>query len=122
FNENRKPSNQHGGIWCHDAATGDVVWRKELPVGYHDNADGLVSHQGKVFIWWREKGMQVAAFALADGKELWKRAFDYELASPSRDVRGCGVVGDGVLFCSFPGTDKSAGLTVAMSPETGEPL
>jgi outer membrane protein assembly factor BamB len=63
------------GLWCHDARTGEVLWRQPMPhLNYYFNSDGPVAADGKTFVCQadEEKRLIAVAYACADGKEVWR--------------------------------------------------
>ena len=38
------------GLYCHDAATGKLLWHQPMQFKYHFNHDALPVHDGKVFV------------------------------------------------------------------------
>lgn len=69
------------GLWCHDAATGKLLWHRPMALRYHFNHDGLVTHDGKVFVVRLDdqKKPVAAAYALKDGQEVWKLPLEERL-------------------------------------------
>ena len=125
----RERRNRGGGLWCHDAKTGRLIWQKTVPFAYHFNADGLVVQQGKVLVAVNGGGgaVEATAYSLADGKEVWNRRYEDLLAgSPTRPVRICNVAGDGRWYVSAPavqnrrGAEPSGGVTLAVDPGCGD--
>jgi outer membrane protein assembly factor BamB len=64
------------GIWCHDAATGKALWHQPMAFRYHFNPDGLAAFRDKVFAVSQDAAgtVQLVAFALSTGREVWRRA------------------------------------------------
>ncbi|MGH2690676.1 MAG: PQQ-binding-like beta-propeller repeat protein, partial [Actinomycetota bacterium] len=62
------------GLWCHDAATGQVLWHQPMSFKYHFNHDGLAVHEGKVFVERNDDpgGIQAVAYSIETGLEVWR--------------------------------------------------
>ncbi len=119
------------GLWCHDAATGKVLWHQPMAFRYHFNPDGLAVHDGKVFVEQLDKDgdVEAVAFALDTGREVWAALTDLadaEDAKPNPDVkplpkglrlppRFSGVIAGGLWCVSL--SDRG---TVALEPDTGK--
>lgn len=106
------------GLWCHDARTGKVLWQQPMPFRYHYNHDGLVVHDGKVFVEQvvPKKHIQVVAFALDTGKEVWRQNLD-GLDPPKLKLppRFCSVLAGGLWCVSV--SDQG---TLGLDPATGK--
>ncbi|MHC4914759.1 MAG: outer membrane protein assembly factor BamB family protein [Planctomycetota bacterium] len=125
--------NTNAGVWCHDAETGKLLWRRELPLGYHFNTDGVAGHDGKAFVCWNAAGgtLKAAAYALDDGKAVWERQYPgvvpTELPVP---VRHACAVGDGKVFFAIAASQTLSrrkvkgkfGQVIAVDPGSGELL
>jgi outer membrane protein assembly factor BamB len=112
-------SGPHGeGLWCHDAATGKVLWHVPMSSKYHFNHDGLAVHAGKVFVdQIDDKGVvHVAAHAIDTGREVWRRPLD-ELPPKKLRLppRFAGVIAAGLWCVSV--SDQG---TLALDPATGK--
>jgi outer membrane protein assembly factor BamB len=125
----RGQENEGGGLWCHDAKTGKLVWRKPVRFAYHYNPDGLLVHQCKVLVAVSGPGgaVEATAYSLADGEEIWRRLYEGLLpVKTTRPVRICGVAGDGRWYFSIPaqqsrkGAKPTGGLTLAVDPGRGD--
>jgi len=106
------------GLWCHDARTGKVLWHQPMTFKYHFNHDGLVVHDGKVFVEQivPKKSIQAVAFALDTGKEVWRQ-----------DLEGLGVPGlklpprfSGVMAGGLWCVSVSDHGTLGLEPTTGK--
>jgi outer membrane protein assembly factor BamB len=121
------------GLWCHDAATGKLLWHQAMAFRYHFNPDGLAVHRGKVFVAQLDKegNLQAVAYALDTGRDVWRQtvtdlAEPKEPAKPNPDVkqppkgarlppRFSGVIAGGLWCVSL--SDRG---TLALEPETGK--
>lgn len=123
--------NTNRGVWCHEAETGKLLWRKDLPLGYHFNTDGVAADAGKAFVCWNAGGgaLQAAAYALEDGRVVWERK--YEGVVPNDEpvpVRQACAVGDGRVYFAIAASETLSrrkakgrfGATIAVKPESGE--
>lgn len=106
------------GLWCHDARTGKVLWHQPMPFRYHFNHDGLVVHDGKVFVEQivPKQHIQAVAFALDTGKEVWRQNLE-GLGQPGTKLppRFSGVMAGG-LWC----VSVSDLGTLGLDPATGK--
>ena len=132
--DQHRNTNSSGGIWCHVADTGKLLWRKSLLLGYHFNADGLTADDDKCFVCWNGGGgaVEAAAYRLGDGSTVWQRR--YEGLIPTNKVtpiRHASALGDGKLFFSVTDSetlsrkrhiDELFGATIAVDPSSGEPI
>lgn len=66
------------GLYCHDAATGKLLWHKPMAFKYHFNHDGLAVHAGKVIVEEvaNDGKVQFVAYSLDSGEEAWRRTLD----------------------------------------------
>jgi outer membrane protein assembly factor BamB len=105
------------GLWCHDAATGKVLWHRPLSFRYHYNHDGLVVHDGKVFVTHGvPKGpVQAIAFAIDSGEEAWRQNLDLEGKPSKLPPRFSGVMAGGLWCVSI--SDQG---TLGLDPSTGK--
>jgi outer membrane protein assembly factor BamB len=81
------------GLWCHEAATGKTLWHQPMSFRYHFNPDGLCVHEGKVFVIRLdgETGLEAVAYALENGKEVWRKSLS-ELGDPKAPPKTAGNV------------------------------
>ncbi len=108
------------GLWCHDARTGTVLWHQPMTFKYHFNHDGLVVHDGKVFVEQivPKKQIQAVAFALDTGKEVWRQDLpDLDPPGLKLPPRFSGVIAGGVWCVSI--SDRA---TLGLDPVTGKIL
>jgi outer membrane protein assembly factor BamB len=128
------------GLWCHDARTGEVLWRKPTPVlitaGGAPQGDGLVVHEGKVLTAWQDgsNAVETAALELGTGKDVWRVRHEGIIPPTPADaktvaVRVCqGALGDKTWFISAcvnreNGEGKYVGgATLAIDPADGKLL
>jgi len=110
------------GLWCHDARTGEVLWRKPMRIKYHFNHDGLNAFQGTVFMQEMDPAgvIQGAAYRIDDGKEIWRTKLNLGAASSIKGglklpPRFAGAVADDLWCVSV--SDRG---TAAFHPQTGE--
>jgi len=127
-------SNESGGVWCHDAKTGKLLWRKPLDLGYHFNADGLVADKEKCFVFWNggKGAVEGAALRLEDGRPVWQRRYEKLLPSDkSTPIRHATALGDGLLFFAVGHSEtlsrkrhikEEFGATMAVDPRNGNPV
>ena len=108
------------GLYCHDPATGKLLWFQPMRFKYHFNHDGLAVHKGKVFVEDVDKQgkVQLVAYAIDTGAEVWRKALDGVAASGKGAVklppRFSGVIAGGHWCVSI----SDAG-TFGIDPETG---
>jgi outer membrane protein assembly factor BamB len=108
------------GLWCHDAASGKVLWHQPMKFKYHFNHDGLAVHEGKVFVEQSdERGVVYAvAYSVETGREAWRRALDEAAPGDGKaklPPRFSGVISEG-LWC----VSVSDRCTLALEPATGK--
>jgi outer membrane protein assembly factor BamB len=111
------------GLWCHDPATGKVLWHRPLSFKYQFNHDGLAVHKGLVFVehYDKKNDIHLAAYALDTGREVWRRPLT-EFPQPAGvkkalklPPRFSGVIAGGLWCVSI--SDRG---TLALEPETGK--
>jgi len=109
------------GLWCHDAATGKVLWQQPMTFSYHFNHDGLVAQGGNVFVEQVDaKGeVQAVAIALATGREVWRQTLAVGPPPPKASLklppRFSGVLAGGLWCVSVSGRG-----TLGLDPATGK--
>ncbi len=133
-----RTTNKNGGVWCHDAKTGKKLWYKPISrFGYqYNNADGVAVQDGKVLACWNGGGgaIKVAAYALKDGTEVWKRrhegALDKDGTISDSAFRFSTSCGEGKFYLSVCAPIRrkgkkraeNTGTTMALDPGTGKVL
>jgi outer membrane protein assembly factor BamB len=117
------------GIWCHDAATGRVLWHKPMDFAYHFNPDALAVYGGKVFACRHAKPgeFEAVAFDAATGEERWTTPIDgFAPEKASRPRRFAGVMAEGLWCVSInavpdrQGKTAAPGATLALDPQDGK--
>jgi len=106
------------GLWCHDARTGKVLWHQPMAFRYHYNHDGVVVHEGKVFVAQLDpkKQIQAVAFAVDTGKEVWRQTLEgLEAPKGKLPPRFSGVIAGGLWCVSV--SDQG---TLGLDPGTGK--
>jgi len=90
-----------GGVWCHDAATGKLLWHRPAQIAYHYNPDGLAVLKGHVLVCWPDENrkIQAAALSIKDGKEAWRQSLGVRAGRKGR--RFSVVAGDGRWYLSL---------------------
>jgi outer membrane protein assembly factor BamB len=115
------------GLWCHDAATGRVLWHQPLPTAYSFNSDGVVAQDGRVFVCQPgdEDRLDAVAYDGKTGQVVWKQPLDAVKAfSGTRGLRlprrFSGVLSDGLWCVSVSSTTTLPGATLALDVKTGK--
>jgi outer membrane protein assembly factor BamB len=123
-----------GGLWCHEAGTGKVLWRKTqpIPTGAYDFSAGAVVYQGTALGCWHVEGgtLECAAFDLATGDVVWSKRHEKLLPAEGRGEihvsQGC--LGENTWFCSISRLGNrgeadpakgQVGVTLAVNPTSG---
>jgi outer membrane protein assembly factor BamB len=113
------PSGQ--GLWCHDAETGRVLWRHDVPFAYHFNLDGLCANDGKVFLCEADEKKMVSAVALdvRDGRVVWRLPVLGPIDG-KRLPRFAGAMVDSFWCVAVSNqSQKQAGATLAIDTKNG---
>lgn len=138
FSDDRLLIIRRNGLWCHDAKTGEFLWKNSkiiLPVpGGAPQGDGLVVFEKKVLVAWHEQGdgVEVAALDLETGKEAWHLRHEGVLPHAPAEAktvftRVCqGALGEKTWFISictnFDGGEGRpiGGSALAIDPTNGK--
>jgi outer membrane protein assembly factor BamB len=109
------------GLWCHDANTGEALWRHAVPFAYHFNIDNVCACGDKVFLCETDDQNVVQAVALdmGTGRVVWRVPALGPVQKPL--VRFSGAVVDGlwcVAVCRGRTWERS-GVTLGLDIEHG---
>ncbi|MFN4259269.1 MAG: PQQ-binding-like beta-propeller repeat protein [Gemmataceae bacterium] len=115
------------GLWCHDAATGRVLWHKPIPTAYYFNSDGVTAANGRVFVCQGgdDGRLEAVAYDGKTGQLVWKQPLDdiqafYATRSSRHPRRFSGVLSDGLWCVSVSKTETLPGATLALDIQTGK--